>query len=87
VAVEDHRQNGDQEQDFGGEHRLHHGEVAEAQGGGLQPEGDQQEGEAQHPDPPMERMGEQPKAHGVPGRGRLDPDALENPGDRAGQRG
>ena len=87
VAVEDDGQDGDEEEDLRGEDRLHHREVAEAQGRGLQPEGAQEQHEAEHPDPPLEGVGEQPQVHGVAGRRRFDPDPLQDPGHGAAQRG
>ena len=54
-ATEDEQQ----EEQFGGEHGLDHAQLPEAQGGGLQAELHEHEGEADEPDPPLDGVGHQ----------------------------
>ncbi len=75
-AAEDEQQ----EQELGGQHGLDHAELAEPEGGGLQPEDDQHQPEPDEPDAPPDGMGHQAEAEGGRlGRG-LDPDPLEHRG-------
>jgi hypothetical protein len=79
----------EEEQQFGGEHGLDHTELPEAQGRGLQSEGDEHEAEADDPDDPPDGVRHQAEAHRRRLGGVLHPDALEDRGqsvDEGGER-
>ena len=80
AVAEPDGQDQQQEEQLGGEDGLDDAELAEAQGGGLQPELHQHEGEADEPDPPLDGVGHQAQPQGGRLGGRLDADPLEDRG-------
>ena len=73
-VAEPHGQDEQQEEELGGEDGLDDAELAEAEGGGLQPEDHQHEREADQPDATPEGMGHEAEPQGarwpVPSRRR-----------------
>ena len=57
TAVEEDGQDGHHEQQIEGEHRLHHAQLAEAQGRRLQDELTKEEAEPEQPDPAAQARG------------------------------
>jgi hypothetical protein len=80
VVPEPDAEDEQQEQQLGGEHRLDDAQLAEAERGGLQPEHDQHQPEADQPDAPFEGVGHQAPAHGRRLGGGLDADPLQHRG-------
>jgi hypothetical protein len=77
VAEPDH-QDDQEEQQLGGQHRLHHAQLAHAERCSLQAEDHQHQGEADQPDAPLEGVGHQTPAHGGGSWSVLHPDPLED---------
>ena len=75
----------DEEQQFHGQDRLHHGEPPVVQREGLQQEGADHEAETQQPHPSTDGVRHQAQAHGGLLRGVFDAHALEHAGQRVRQ--
>jgi hypothetical protein len=76
--VEAHHQDGDQEDQLGGEHRLDHAELAGAERRRLQHEHAEHEAEPDQPATLLQRVGHQPGTQAGDGGSRLQGDPLEH---------